>query len=815
MKNIHKTGIAFLAFSLCLGVGLSLVSQHKKAAKVEAYDVLTVPNLINDFYSVAESQRQAWVMDDDPDNGASSTYSVYSTSINSSLDGFRNGGIFSIDPETTSPSNYLRVHTSSATKKFYAQYVPFHADVYVPAYTKGVYTFTFTLDVNRAAGGGNADYSIELFSFGSTRLTPTTWFYHQNDFTTSTGRGYSKYRLAGDTRGASPSAEGIEITETFENITSSTLTVQAHFGVFCYVESSGTEGNYSGKVTVTRLTREITNAVAVVNDKNYYEIGAAISAYNSQDASVMTLCQDLTVSGARTFSSAGGRINLNRCVLDMGNSHIAFTANTDIYGTSNTGSKITSSSNYAVLAINTAAIVSLNSNLIIESTYNNLDSGRAVLLGDADAKLLVGPYAKINSAKNGVQIDNGYLYLAGEINPGTGRNAIIVGTSDAAKKYIFIYGAYAKANKISVGNTAKTYISASFNSSPYSNNQDVALYYDTDPALNSTVVRDVNDSNYSKFTLVSNDYTLSKSGTNLIAVYKSFSVSYNLTNCTQTGGSATASRQANLTFTITADSSCWMPASITVTIGGTTMTQGTQYTYNSNTGAVVVYSQYITGYVSISATATMYYTIQFQDKDGNTVADTIQVAKNGAFTLPYPTIHPDYYSNCMWMYNQDLSGGGVGAGHVVYANQGNKTYYANYSQTDEDRADQFRGVELHFDVDIIPVTDESNTGACLGSNGLYAKAKTKYNSFTSNVKQLFCTLAKYADARARFNAWANANGERLDLNTYQLVQAKPATTLINEVVNGETNAALIVVFVSVISVITLTGFIMIRRKRSK
>lgn len=44
MKNIHKTGIAFLAFSLCLGVGLSLASQHKKAAKVEAYDVLTVPN---------------------------------------------------------------------------------------------------------------------------------------------------------------------------------------------------------------------------------------------------------------------------------------------------------------------------------------------------------------------------------------------------------------------------------------------------------------------------------------------------------------------------------------------------------------------------------------------------------------------------------------------------------------------------------------------------------------------------------------------------------------------------------------------------
>ena len=63
--------------------------------------------------------------------------------------------------------------------------------------------------------------------------------------------------------------------------------------------------------------------------------------------------------------------------------------------------------------------------------------------------------------------------------------------------------------------------------------------------------------------------------------------------------------------------------------------------------------------------------------------------KNQSFTLPYPTIHPAYYSACMWMDNQDLSGGGVGAGHSVFANQGNKTYYAKYSRIERCRCARF------------------------------------------------------------------------------------------------------------------------------
>ena len=45
----------------------------------------------------------------------------------------------------------------------------------------------------------SADFSIELFAFGEdSSLIHSTYWYIQNDMTTTTGRGYSLYRLAGE-----------------------------------------------------------------------------------------------------------------------------------------------------------------------------------------------------------------------------------------------------------------------------------------------------------------------------------------------------------------------------------------------------------------------------------------------------------------------------------------------------------------------------------------------------------------------------------------------------------------------------------------
>lgn len=807
MTIFKKALIVSLAFAMSIGTGVLAFGNSKEIKNAEASEVLTVPELVNDFYSVSESLRQSWIMSSDPANGKSTDYSVYSTSINNSLDGFSHNNVFSIDEQTANRA--IQVSTPNSTNKFYAEYIPFHVSVNVPAYSSTTFNFTCSLNTNRSASGGGADYSIELFSFGETRQTPTAWFYHQEDFTTSTGRGYSKYRLAGGTRNANLSQTGITFSETLSNATGSTVAKQIYLGFFSYVESSNAaSGTYTGKVTITNFSRDVTYAVAAVNDVNYYTASTALSAYNSQSGSVMTLANDISFDSAINISSAGGRINLNGHVWNMGTAHIAFQADTDIYGINNSGSKITSSSNYAVLSINGAYTVTLNSTMTIESTYSNLDSGRAILLGAANAKLFVGQYVTISSVKNGVQIDDGYLYLQGAINQGSGRNAIRVGTSTTANKYIYLYGSYAKATKISVGNTSKTYIYASYNSTPYGGSQSVNIEYDTLPSINGTVVRSVNDNNYSKFSISSSEYSLSRNGSNLVLIYRPFSVTYSLNNCTQSGGTSTASKQSNLSFTLVPNEDCQLPNAITVEIGGSTKTQGEEYTYNNSTGAVVIYKEYISGSIVVTANAIQYVTIRFCDVDGNEVADSLYVVRNTNITFPYPTIHPDYYSSCVWWTEPDLSGNGFYPGSSTYANE-SKTYYANFTQTSEDHVDQFVGIQLHFDVDIIDINDKRDTGLCRGNSGYYQVAKTAYNSLLNSEKQKFCTESKYKDARDRFEAWANANGEHLNVSTYSIVKATNKTDSMKQ----NSNTALLVTVSCLLAGISLAAFFLARKRR--
>ncbi len=58
----------------------------------------------------------------------------------------------------------------------------------------------------------------------------------------------------------------------------------------------------------------------------------------------------------------------------------------------------------------------------------------------------------------------------------------------------------------------------------------------------------------------------------------------------------------------------------------------------------------------------------------------------------------------------------------------------------------------------IEKTDEG-TGACKGDDGYYNKAKTAYGSLSNAAKILFQNDSSYADMKARYDAWATANGD--------------------------------------------------------
>lgn len=78
-------------------------------------------------------------------------------------------------------------------------------------------------------------------------------------------------------------------------------------------------------------------------------------------------------------------------------------------------------------------------------------------------------------------------------------------------------------------------------------------------------------------------------------------VTYSLTNLTSNGAS-TANYGSSLSFTLTAASNYTLPTSITVTMGGTTLSSGTGYTYNSSSGAVTISK--VTGDIVVTATGT-------------------------------------------------------------------------------------------------------------------------------------------------------------------------------------------------------------------
>lgn len=82
-----------------------------------------------------------------------------------------------------------------------------------------------------------------------------------------------------------------------------------------------------------------------------------------------------------------------------------------------------------------------------------------------------------------------------------------------------------------------------------------------------------------------------------------YSVTKNATNCT-IAGADTAEYNVNWTGTVNPTGSYELPSTVTVTIGGTTQTAGTQYTWNAASGTLQIKGQYITGDIVITVVAT-------------------------------------------------------------------------------------------------------------------------------------------------------------------------------------------------------------------
>lgn len=99
-------------------------------------------------------------------------------------------------------------------------------------------------------------------------------------------------------------------------------------------------------------------------------------------------------------------------------------------------------------------------------------------------------------------------------------------------------------------------------------------------------------------------YTAGRLDITITLAKQQYSVTKNLTNCTFSGGD-TAEYNSDYTGTAIPTGSGDLPSTVTVTIGGTTQTVGTNYTWNAASGVLRIYGQYITDNIVITIAASL------------------------------------------------------------------------------------------------------------------------------------------------------------------------------------------------------------------
>ena len=108
---------------------------------------------------------------------------------------------------------------------------------------------------------------------------------------------------------------------------------------------------------------------------------------------------------------------------------------------------------------------------------------------------------------------------------------------------------------------------------------------------------------------------------------------------------------------------------------------------------------------------------------------------------------------------------------------------------------------------------ETDTGACRGASGYYAKAKSAYQNFSAAIKTKISQDSCFDIACARFSAWARANGESATISGTTLTVSS-ANMIFADASNNSTTIIAIVI-VSTIALVAVGGYFFLRRKEDR
>jgi hypothetical protein len=341
------------------------------------------------------------------------------------------------------------------------------------------------------------------------------------------------------------------------------------------------------------------------------------------ESKTFTITLDLTVSDPDTTYNAEVNSNISGSTNNTGNIIGSVSPTTGNLTGTNTLAQFTaevintynyqkvftltsSNSNFIVVDSNGNTITSftINANTTKDFTFYLKAKSDAIFLTNSETTTIVLGGNNITSSNIGTITLSVDIYVAPDTTKPTvgGASLAILDTSGSFT---------ASWNRIDSGGTSITnYTLLLYNSSgtlvsTYNTNSDVTSHtytsmsaatyyfvvYGTDAAGNT------GSASASSATTANGYATKSAS----VAMKWVFSVTNSLTSMTSSGAS-TASLHQTYSATLKANTNYSLPTTITVTMGGTTLTSGSGYSYSSSSGAVSIPS--VTGDITISGTAT-------------------------------------------------------------------------------------------------------------------------------------------------------------------------------------------------------------------
>ena len=151
-----------------------------------------------------------------------------------------------------------------------------------------------------------------------------------------------------------------------------------------------------------------------------------------------------------------------------------------------------------------------------------------------------------------------------------------------------------------------------------------------------------------------------------------------LTNLTTDFTESKAKQGVELTMTLTPDAYYQLPETVSVTVGGTALTAGTDYTYDSSSGVLTIPAASVSGDVSITAEGTpQTFAVTLNLGGGKLEAGKELTSYTYAIGAALPTeITRTGYTFGGWYESEDF--GGKAVTEITDTDTGEKTYYAKW-----------------------------------------------------------------------------------------------------------------------------------------